>query len=193
MRAALSKLAKHATLAFPAVGAAALLATFAWSCSDPVHNARVDALGGEASGVPAGPLHRPGKPCLTCHGTLGPASLELSVAGTIYQTAEPGSAPAVGATVTVYDATQSADGGAPHTAVTNAAGNFFVTRSEWSPVFPLHDISITAPGLGFPVTMHTNVGRDGSCGSCHFEPKGPTSHGPIYLVLTAADLPGATP
>ncbi len=98
-----------------------------------------------------------------------------------------------GATVTIYDATQLADGGAPRTVVTNAAGNFYIRRTEWSPFFPLHDIAITYPGVDTPTLMHTNVGRDGSCGSCHFDPKSANTHGHVYLVLEAADFPGATP
>lgn len=165
----------------------------AWSCGDPVHDTRVGSLGGEKSGVPTGPTHRSGQPCLACHGGQGPAELELSVAGTIYQTAAPDSPPLEGATVTVFDATQLADGGAPRTAVTNAAGNFFFRGTEWLPVYPLHDVRVTFPGVDAPTTMHTTVGRDGSCASCHFDPKGSATHGHVYLVLEPADLPGAKP
>jgi hypothetical protein len=184
---------KRTAITFATAGAALLAAAVAWSCGDPVHDAQVDALGPEASGVPTGPTHRPGKPCLTCHGGQGPSSTELSVAGTIYQTAAVDSPPLSGATVTIFDATQQPDGGAPHTVVTNAAGNFFIKRSEWAPFFPLHDISVGYPGVSSPTLMHTNVGRDGSCGSCHFDPKGATTHGHVYLVLEAADFPGAAP
>jgi len=170
-----------------------LAAALAWSCSDPVHDAQVAALGPEAAGVPTGPTHRPGKPCLTCHGDQGPANLELSVAGTIYQTAAPDSPPLAGGTVTIFDATQQAEGGAPRTVVTNAAGNFYLRRSEWSPIYPLHDISVTFPGIDTPTVMHTVVGREGSCGSCHFDPKGPNTHGHVYMVLEATDFPGAQP
>lgn len=178
---------------FAVIVAAALCAALAWSCGDPVHDARVDALGPETAGVPRGPTHRAGKPCLTCHGGQGPADLELSIAGTVYQTAAPDSPPAVGATVTIFDATQSPEGGAPHTFVTNAAGNFFAPKSEWSPIFPLHDIAVKAPDIDAPTLMHTTVGRDGSCATCHFDPRGEGSHGHVYLVLEAADLPGAQP
>lgn len=169
----------------------AVAAALAWSCSDPVPDSRAASLGDEHTGVSPGPTHRPGQPCLACHGGDGPASTELSVAGTIFQTAAPGSLPLEGATVTIFDATQLADGGAPRTAVTNKAGNFFVRRTEWSPKYPLHDISVSFTGVATP--MHTNVGRDGSCGTCHFDPKGPNTHGHVYLVLEPADLPGATP
>ena len=143
--------------------------------------------------MPTGPTHRPGQPCLTCHGGNGPSSLELSVAGTVYQSAAPDSPPLAGAAVTIFDATQLADGGAPQTVTTNAAGNFYIPRSSWTPFFPLHDISVAYPGVAAPTTMHTNVGRDGSCGTCHFDPKGNDSHGHVYFVLDPADFPGATP
>ena len=173
--------------------AAMLAAALAWSCNDPVHDAQVDALGPESAGVSPGPTHRPGKPCLTCHGGQGPAELELGVAGTIYKTAAPDSPPLAGATVTIYDATQQPDGGAPHTVVTNAAGNFYFPRTAWAPFFPLHDIAVSYPGVETPTLMHTNVGRDGSCASCHFDPKGANTHGHVYFVLEAADFPGGTP
>ena len=177
-----------------AVASIACAAVFAWSCNDPVHDAQVDALGPEAAGVPAGPKHRPGKPCLACHGGQGPADLELTVAGTIYETAQPDSQPLVNATVTIFDGTQNADAGAvPHTFTTNGAGNFYATRTEWSPVYPLHDISVKAANLDAPTLMHTTIGREGSCASCHFDPRGNDSHGHVYLVLEPADLPGAQP
>ena len=175
------------------LGGTAVAAALAWSCGDPVHDTRADSLGDERTGVRPGPTHRPGQPCLTCHGGDGPASAELSVAGTIFQTAAPGSPPLAGATVTVFDATQLADGGAPRSVTTNGAGNFFFRKTEWSPTYPLHDISVTSPGLASPTMMHTVVGRDGSCATCHFDPKGPNTHGHVYLVLEPADLPRAPP
>src|SRR4051794_4421968 len=53
------------------------------SCGDPVSDARIAALGPEDPGVPPGPLHRPGQPCVVCHSRQGPASPFL-VAGTVY-------------------------------------------------------------------------------------------------------------
>ena len=55
-----------------------------FACGDPTHDRAVEVLGGEAPGVPEGPLHRPGQPCVTCHGDSGPASGEFSLAGTVY-------------------------------------------------------------------------------------------------------------
>jgi hypothetical protein len=173
---------------FAATGAAA---GAVWSCGDPVHDAQVAALGDEQPGVPMGPTHRAGQPCLTCHGGSGPASLELSVAGTIYQAATDVTPPLSGAAVTVFDATELADGGTPHATMTNTAGNFYFARTDFSPAYALHDISVSFNGA--VATMQGNVGRDGSCATCHFDPKRNDSHGHIYLVLDPADLPGASP
>ena len=181
----------RAALKAAMVAGAGLAAALAWACGDPVHDTRVDSLGGEQGS--AGPTPRPGQPCLACHGGDGPAGAELAIAGTIFQSAAPSSPPVVGATVTVFDATQVADGGAPHSATTNGAGNFYFRKSDWSPVYPLHDISVSFPGIASPTLMGTTVGRDGSCATCHFDPKGAASHGHVYLVFDPADFPGAMP
>ena len=104
----------------------------ATSCVDATHDAQVQALGGEAPGVPPGPKHRPGQPCLLCHGEAGPASGLFSVAGTVYET-QGQTAPAVGADVTLLD-----DRGQMAKAGTNGAGNFFLTPSSFSPIFPVN-------------------------------------------------------
>ena len=41
------------------------------ACVDESHELQVQALGAEVPGVPMGPLHRPGQPCLVCHGDQG--------------------------------------------------------------------------------------------------------------------------
>ncbi len=174
------------------------LALFALTaCGDPEHNAQVDALGPEPSSPGPGPTHRPGQPCHTCHGGDGPAKAQFAVAGTIFQTADRGAAPLSGGTVIVYDSTtDGTDGQTPQMTVTNAAGNFFFGNS-WTPVFPLHDITLDFTGIAPPrPKMHTRVGRDGSCATCHFDPPDPSAiaarntPGHVYLVLQAADLPG---
>lgn len=157
------------------------------SCNDPVHDAQVSALGPEV-GAP-GPTHRPGQPCLTCHGGDGPASTTFAVAGTVFKTADARDGIA-GVTVTVVDSSSTP---VQKSATTNAAGNFFIGNGNFTPVFPLHDIKLDYPGLSNPQIMHTRVGRDGSCGSCHFDAPGGTeardTPGHIYLVLEAGDLP----
>ena len=168
-------------------------ATLLLSCGDPLHNARVDALGDEKGGVSPGPTHRPGQPCLTCHGGIGPADVEFSVAGTIFQSSDPASPGLTGGTVTVYDATEALDGGTPHTATTNSVGNFYIRRDQWSPTYALHDISVSYPGVDTPTQMQGTVGRDGSCATCHYDPAGNGSRGHVYLVVEPADFPGAGP
>ena len=61
-----------------------LLATLAACDTDPVHSSAVDALGPEVAGVPKGPYHRAGQPCVTCHGGEGPASQQFVMAGTVF-------------------------------------------------------------------------------------------------------------
>jgi hypothetical protein len=83
-----------------AVVLAAALGSFA--CVDAVHEDAVKALGGEAPGVSAGPLHRPGQPCVTCHGGSGPAKTQFSMAGTVYAV-DQSNQPASGALVSLED------------------------------------------------------------------------------------------
>jgi hypothetical protein len=147
---------------------------------DPVHSDKVASLGDEAQGVRTGPLHRPGEPCTECHdGSLGnpPA---FSVAGTIFQTADATSALA-SATVTL-----TAADGATYSTTTNAAGNFYVTPTDFAPKFPLR-VSVASGGT--TVTMQSHIGWASSCATCHVDPAGPDSPGHVYF-----DVPdGAVP
>jgi hypothetical protein len=176
---------------------AAVLAALACACfQDPVHDDEVAALGPEAKGVPPGPDHRPGQPCLACHGGSGPASVQFSIGGTAYLDerlpladggAPPPSPPLDGATVSLTDSK-----GSTHTATTNKVGNFYITLAQWAPVAPIggvtYDASVPDLSRAIQITQGTNlalmyshVGRDGSCADCHFYPPGPLSPGPIYL------------
>ena len=151
-------------------------------CVDATHDDQVAALGGEAPGVPTGPEHRPGQPCLVCHGGQGPGSTVFSVAGTVYAL-EQNSAPAVGAQVQVEDIT-----GAAFVEPTNAAGNFYFTASQWQPTFPIK----MQVALGASTEqMLTAAGRDGSCAACHQASAGPSSPGPIYAATAPSALPDA--
>lgn len=136
------------------------------SCTDPVRDRAIDALGDELPGVPPGPTHRPGQPCLLCHSDGGPASGKpFAVAGTVYRTPT-GVEGAGGVEVRFVDAAN----GAPNIPVfTNDSGNFFVRESEW-------------PNLRYPfkvalfrnnqvaAQMNTTVNREGSCNFCHRNP-----------------------
>jgi hypothetical protein len=154
---------------------------------DPVRDAQIAALGPEAPGVPRGPLHRPGQPCLYCHdGSFGHPP-RFTVAGTVFQTTSAESA-AVGAQVALVDAN-----GGTATLQTNEAGNFYVGPSEYDPTFPVQ-VSVRGPG-GETARMYTlilgngAVEPNGACASCHFGPPGPGSPGHVALRLDDGGIP----
>jgi hypothetical protein len=155
------------------MNARALLVVFSIvAACDPVHNDEVAALGGETPGVPHGPLHRPSQPCLLCHGNF-------SVAGTVF--VDPTNRQA--AQNVAVDLTDSQ--GHTFTATTNEAGNFYVRTGEFQPVYPM---KVALRYGGVTASMTADVGRNGACASCHFDPPGPSSPGHVY---TPAD--GGTP
>lgn len=168
MRGPFLRMAAFAT----AVALAAICASMGAGCNDATHDMQVAALGGEDPSVPKGPFHRPGQPCLVCHGGQGPASLQLSIGGTLY-TANNSQTPAEGATINVEDIN-----GSVGTTTSNAAGNFYIQASQWQPTYPTLP-SVTLGKMTQP--MSTHVGRDGSCAHCHADPQGPTSAGHIWL------------
>jgi hypothetical protein len=167
--------------ASPHALALAVLATSAFGC-DPVKTDAIDALAGNAPGVRNGPLHRPGEPCLLCHdGDLGDPPA-FSVAGTVFE--EPnGMVGEDDATVLLTDSA-----GTMYMATTNTAGNFYVTPSQWSPVFPLTQVGVVSTA-GTMVTMHSEVGRSGACATCHVAPVGPSSPGPVCITLDDGGVP----
>jgi hypothetical protein len=156
--------------------AALLLAA---GCVDTTHDDAVDALGDETPGGPS-ELHRPGQPCVTCHGSEGPADSEFSLAGTVYalRGAED---PAPGAIVQVQDQT-----GQIYTVNANAAGNFWIPADAWDPVFPLQP---RVEYLGIKKQMTIAVNRAASCGDCHL-PSAPSriSPGRVYIATNRNDL-----
>jgi hypothetical protein len=153
------------------------------ACMDPVHDDAVDKLGGEAPGVPQGPLHRAGQPCVTCHGGEGPADSEFSLAGTVYLLSYQDTV-APGATVLIEDST-----GVAATVGTNQAGSFWVNASEWRPKFPLQ-VSIIYGNL--TKQMPVQIGRAGSCADCHTLQAGSNSPGRVWVALNQAQLKKAT-
>jgi hypothetical protein len=152
--------------------AAGLATAGTTSCVDASHDLQVQALGSEVPGVAPGPLHRPGQPCLVCHGAEGPSSHLLVVAGTVYGT-QRGSPPSLGARVIVEDVD-----GTSFSATTNSAGNFYISDHDWSPTFPL--LVEVAHGADTR-PMVTYIARDGSCSSCHGALPTPSSPGPVYV------------
>jgi len=150
------------------------------ACSDPAHDARVDRWGGEVAGVPRGPLHRPGQACLDCHGGDGPGKSGFTAAGTVYETAS-NLVPVQGAQVVLTDAK-----GTAIIALTNAAGNFYLVRAQWDPVYPVTvNVAIGDVGEG----MRTEIGGEGSCASCHFDPVSRASVGHVFAAKNVSDLP----
>jgi hypothetical protein len=157
------------------------------ACVDTTHDRQVQALGGEANGVAPGPDHRPGQPCLVCHGGEGPASSQFSVAGTVYAVFK-ASAPAVGAQVQIEDISGNAI-----VAPTNSAGNFYIGVGDWQPIYPIQMQVSLGPASQ---QMLTHVGREGSCATCHQSLSGPASPGPVYVATDMNQLlgdGGATP
>ncbi|HUS68078.1 MAG TPA: hypothetical protein VMZ28_26275 [Kofleriaceae bacterium] len=149
-----------------------------------------DALGPEADGVEQGPLHRPGQPCLVCHGedyTRG--GVVFALAGTIYREA-PDRTGERDASVVMTDAD-----GREFTARTNAAGTFFVEvdtalsapqqREEgrldidFDPTFP---ITVEVARGDAPARhMRSAIYREGSCSACHLADVDETSAGRVVL------------
>jgi hypothetical protein len=148
----------------------ALPLAFALGCSDPLHDAAVDALGPEDPAVPEGPLHRPGQPCLVCHGGEGPAEKEFAVAGTVY--AGPNDpTPVPGAIVEVIGNNLRSG-----TASANCAGNFFIAVDDFTLVLPA---TTTVAGAASK-PMLTLLNRTGSCNDCHRGDPGPDSPGRVW-------------
>jgi hypothetical protein len=156
-------------------------------CGNPAIDQQIAALPPEVAGVPKSEFHRPGQPCLLCHGPYVGASPEMSVAGTVFATPVTSGAPTpVGSVVvTVTDSF-----GDVHTKTTNCIGNFYITTDEWQPGFPLA-AKIEYPSLSgsgtTPAYMSTRIGRDGSCAGCHHGPRADDTPGSVYCVDADAD------
>jgi hypothetical protein len=145
---------------------ACLVASLPACGQDPVHSHLVDSLGGEAPGVPEGPLHRPGQPCVACHGHLGPADTIFSLAGTIYQDATMTSKVLPDATVHFEDLN-----GKTYDTAVNCAGNFFVMDDDYHPAWPVW-VTIGYGffgGMQFTHPMTSPVYREASCAMCHVD------------------------
>ena len=133
-----------------------------------------DALGPEVEGVEQGPLHRPGQPCLVCHGedyTRG--GVVFAVAGTIYrESGDEEGEPDVDVIMTDAD-------GRVFTERTNEAGNFYIEAGEAHPTFPM---TVEVDGDGAPVRhMRSAIYREGSCSACHLIAVDEASAGRVVL------------
>jgi hypothetical protein len=164
-----------------------LAAAIAGGCNNPVVDAQIAALGPEVDGVPPSDIHRPGQPCVLCHGPYKGAKPEMAVGGTIYAYPydlgyEDGNPIAAeGVEVEISD---SLGNSPPQKPVTNCAGNFYVKKDDWSPAYPLH-VAVrfkVSEGDTDRVPMDTRISRDGSCAGCHESAPNQGSPGWIYCV-----------
>jgi hypothetical protein len=157
-----------------AISSSALLMVIAsmMACGDPVRDREIEALGPEAPGVPPGPLHRPGQPCVLCHSEAGVAEPFL-FAGTVYIDAH-SLTPIDDVRVDFIDSVGSA-----FSTVTNCAGSFIVRRREYSAGGP---IWVSMQRDEVLREMETPIYRDGSCAGCHDDPLGPASAGHVFLI-----------
>ena len=157
--------------------------TLLLGCRNPVADERQAALGPEQAGVPRGPLHRPGQPCTVCHSSDGGTSPHFSLAGTVYAGAD-SKQPLPGSVVQVIESN-----GAQRFFTANAVGTFYANSDDWSPQFPLWvsvGYSCNDPAQSFVHSdMQTQIFRASACADCHFDPRGPSSAGHVYLSATA--------
>lgn len=153
------------------------------SCGDPLNDNQIAVLGDEQDGFPPSDIHRPGQPCVLCHSEYGGAEPELSIGGTLFL--EPAGnevpRPVAGYTIRIIDSASQIVN-----LVSNPCGNFYVTKADFDPAYPLRaelfGPSIVDADETVQLTvMSTRIGRDGSCGSCHSHPASVFSPGVVYL------------
>jgi hypothetical protein len=166
---------------------------------DPVHDGNIKSLGPDTE-LPETEYHRPGQPCLVCHGAKGPAKSRFSIGGTVYYLPddpkrEP--VPVDGADVLIRDAF-----GADLRVRTNCKGNFFIryctkaTCPGYAPGEYTLSAEVTYPFFvtvakdGNYKQMQGHVGRDGSCAGCHRDPPFYDSPGHVFLYSSPGDIPG---
>jgi len=152
-------------------------------CSDSFLDEQIEALGPEASGFEESEIHRPGSPCVLCHSEYHGAEPTMAIGGTLFvDPAEGAPFPIAGYTVRIVDSE-----GETLDMVSNRCGNFYVERSEFTPIYPLRT-ELLAPSPNDPNKLLSNramasrISRDGSCGSCHAEPASPFSPGVVFVV-----------
>jgi hypothetical protein len=184
-----------------AAGAVATSTSLGSCVIDPVQDGSIKSLGPDTD-LPASEYHRPGQPCLVCHGANGPAKGRFSIGGTLYylpDDAKRQPVPVEGADVLIKDAN-----GADLRVRTNCKGNFFIrycskatcpgyAAGEYTLVaevtYPFFT-SVFNPKDGRGKPMNGHVGRDGSCAGCHRDPPFYDSPGHVYLYSSPGDIPG---
>lgn len=138
--------------------------------------------------------HRPGQPCLLCHGgdyfPIPAGGLELALAGTVYGAIDdPEDRGLEGVEVVITDAL-----GLEVRAASNRTGNFFaVIDSGVSAPVQRNKGRVAVPrALEYPLSvlirqganeqrMQTKIWRAGSCAHCHGPLPGRASVGRVYL------------
>jgi hypothetical protein len=159
----------------------ALLCLALAGCPSPVNDDEKEALGGECSDVPESDFHRPGQPCLVCHGEYDRATPVMAMAGTIFAT--PGQAtPVEGAEIILTDSNGTSP---PNPVVSNCIGNFFIDSDDWTPAYPVH-AEIICPNPDDTdkprrLVMGTRIARDGSCAGCHVGRPGARRDSPGWI------------
>lgn len=167
-------------LALAAVGIAALGLL---SCRyDPVPQEIMDDLGPETGGE--GDRHRPGQPCVVCHGPYGGVAPQMWFGGTLYTLDGDTLSPAKGVRVTFFDSSGNSTV-APPSACSNDAGNFYLPKEDVEEVaFPIK------VGVG-STAMTSLIGRDGSCATCHRHPDRYDPASPPLNAVTGANFDSA--
>jgi hypothetical protein len=162
----------------PELTVAALVLAGASGCApailspvDPEHQLAVEALGDEDPGVPIGPLHRPGQPCMVCHDVGDPAKT-FTIAGTVFRD-NLSTTPLTDADILFVDSA-----GNRFVSHTNCVGNFYVGLGQFEPVWPFW-VTIRQGANDSP--MGSPVHRERSCAACHFNPMGPRTAGQVFL------------
>lgn len=144
-------------------------------CTNPIVDAKIEALGGESPDTPVGEFHRPGQPCVLCHSTYYGSDPELVIGGTVFRDRQT-LMPVENAKVVLYDSV-----GDVFEMTTNCNGNFMREKGDRDPQFPLYaeiycpvygpDGTVLLDGSGNPQTkvkaMSSWISRDGSCAGCH--------------------------
>ncbi len=158
----MSRSLRIVSLALVALGSSA-------SCTNPVADVQIESFGGELPDVAPSEYHRPGQPCVLCHGVYGGASPELALGGTVFAD-QRSFLPVEGAEVVIYDAV-----GDVYTMTSNCIGNFYLPADGDVPQFPLaaeircptYDASGNKLEGQKTRTMNSWISRDGSCAGCH--------------------------
>lgn len=136
--------------------------------------------------VGTGPTHRPGQPCLVCHGPdYTPGGEVFELAGTVYRTMADHDG-LEGAMVEVTDAS-----GRTFEARTNRAGTFYVERGDGSEQhgegeFRLgydleYPLTVAVEFEGIRSEMRSQIWREGSCAHCHTKEEGSASVGRVFV------------